>query len=296
MVCKKILIGVFLLLPLIIKSGSACRICDPVCCWRSPGECLNPPGDYCVGVRTAFCPTLGGCFIAFSDTHTCYGGLFKSSCYESTSVTDWHYLGEFGFSDGYSCTVKWGAICAGTYEGKWDLSEGKCVGCSGKREDIIYYCSGNSGSTTAGDSECESACGASSQCDEGNPTRTLPDICYSSYLEMSRACVDCVYYSTKYYCNSGSCGDYKVCGGSGYYCVYDNGWYWRTSRPTDFCCANINCPESKPYCIVYRCKACESDSWCGSDKCCLNTIGAGGACVNAGTIRNVGSTSYLCTS
>jgi len=307
------------LLLLTIKSGSACHICDPVCCWQSPSECLNPPEGWCVGVRNNFCIDLGGCVVAFSDTHTCYGGLFKPSCSESASVTDWHALGGFGWPDGYNCKVKWGIICAGEYNGKWDRSEGKCVGCSGNIENNIYYCSGDFGYSSTGDSRCESACGASSQCDEQNPSTTLSDECwtlYKNYLETSRICdSNCIYHSTKYYCSSSNCGDYKICGGSGYYCVYDSGWYWRTSKPTNFCCSDADCTAYKCDTNIYRCKdLCISDAdcksgyscycgvcsstftsaGCAAGKCCNRGYGGAGIgrCVDAGSITS--DKKYLC--
>jgi len=73
-------------------------------------------------------------------------------------------------------------ICAGTYTGKWDWKESKCVKCSGGVEYGYYECEGVLGVERAGDLECESACGADSECDE-NGMRTEWDECKNLLLK-----------------------------------------------------------------------------------------------------------------
>ena len=84
--------------------------------------------------------------------------------------------------DGLTCTLWWGKnLPTGSQRfdppgtsAKWDASEKKCITCNGKVEDKIYAdnnainCNGGNCTDANGDGECESACGADSQCDEAN--------------------------------------------------------------------------------------------------------------------------------
>lgn len=75
-----------------------------------------------------------------------------------------------------TCDVKGGWNCDWGTSGSWDGSDsvgGKCIKCLGQVEDRIYadlaqiYTSGNGDTgSIAGDGRCESACGASPECDE----------------------------------------------------------------------------------------------------------------------------------
>ena len=218
--------------------------------------------------------------------------------------------------------------CGDTKWGNWDKSEGKCVVCSGKKENGYFNCNGD----YSGNNKCESACGASDQCDEQSPNSYLLDYCTYNYLEVNRYCdSNCQYSSIKYYCNADNCGKSQSCEDETYYCVYDNGWKWSTSKPTDFCCSDADCPVKNnikgkcrspqgtggtPY--DYRCvwPKCEQDSdcvsgtkcYCGAcssthtsagcpaGQCCDRDYGGSGigSCVGKGTIRNIGGKSYLC--
>jgi hypothetical protein len=79
-------------------------------------------------------------------------------------------------ADGAECEIRGGNCCDFATTGVWDNSQGKCIKCNGKTENLIYattatiYTSGN-GDTGAitGNSRCEVACGAASVCDEVRP-------------------------------------------------------------------------------------------------------------------------------
>jgi len=115
--------------------------------------------------------------------------------------------------------------------------------------------------------------------------------------------------------------------GTRFYCVYDNGWKWATSKPSNFCCNDNNCrdasgnyrydPEkhtkivcdspsgsyphdpTKPY--TYTCKPkpscfvaedCE-DTWCcDRDETLPSSCRGSGSCVERGTRRC--DNKYLC--
>jgi hypothetical protein len=117
------------------------------------------------------------------------------------------------------------------------------------------------------DSICRSSayasdCTAASSCNGVAAGSSLPDSCELSYLRVNRYCSSfCTYSETVYTCDSAHCGDSKSCGGSTYYCVYDNGWKWSTSKPTNFCCSNADCNDND---------LCTTDT-CGSDYRCSHT-------------------------
>ena len=79
-------------------------------------------------------------------------------------------------TNGQSCTARdacWFFRCSEfTKSGVWDASESKCVTCDGYKENrnlgntskVIAHCGNKEGN--AGDGLCESACGASPECDE----------------------------------------------------------------------------------------------------------------------------------
>jgi len=222
--------------------------------------------------------------------------------------------------NGQECKRVAGASCnMFVKEGNWDASEGKCVVCSDKKENEYFNCNGIS---YQGNNKCESACGASNQCDEQSPNSYLLDYCTYNYLEVNRYCnSNCQYSSIKYYCNADNCGKSQSCEDETYYCVYDNGWKWSTSKPENFCCSDADCPPKdniKGKCVNYRCEwprcvrdegcvsgtrcycgVCSSthtSAGCPSGQCCDRDYGGTepGSCVGKGTIRNIGGKSYLC--
>ena len=180
-------------------------------------------------------------------------------------------------SDGQICKVRDGVFCSVIGEGRWDDSSDRCVVCDGPKKVKGIYCSGVYNITGQ---PCESACGANSQCDDRLAGSSLSDECTSSKLEVNRYCnSNCEYSSTVYSCEKDYCGDSKSCGGQTYYCIYDNGWKWSTSKPTGFCCSNADCPGYDPnthlklYCntSIYRCRPlpkCERNEDCAPGYCC----------------------------
>lgn len=142
-------------------------------------------------------------------------------------------------------------------------------------------------------------------CDELSPGSSLPDDCTESKLEVNRYCnSSCDYSSTTYYCDPSRCGTSEVYGGQTYYCIYDNGWKWSTSKPSDFCCSDSDCPNYdsntglKVYCntSTYRCQPlpeCNSPSDCAPARCC-DTITGARDCKMKETILSYGGKSYLC--
>ena len=173
--------------------------------------------------------------------------------------------------------------------------------CDGKKKVKKISCSGLSGI----ESKCESACNAPPQCDDRLAGSSLPDECTSSKLEVNRYCsTTCGYSSTIYECNQSYCGVSKSCGGNTYYCVYDNGWKWSTSKPSGFCCGHDDCPgydpntHTKLQCnlLTYRCEPkpyCENNDECDINYCCDTITGAKNCRAN-GTILSYGGKSYLC--
>jgi len=112
-------------------------------------------------------------------------------------------------------------------------------------------------------------CTASPECNDRLPDSYLSDSCGTTTLEVSRYCSStCTYSSTKYTCDSANCGVSRRCGGSNYYCVYDAGWKWATSKPTNFCCSNADCNDNNP---------CTTDT-CGSNYRCSHTYNDGASC------------------
>ena len=295
---------------------SACHLCDPICCYDSKEDCSPTPPGSCIGVSIdPNCWDLGGCYIAYNSPIDLYCPLYDC---ELHTVDNWLSTDLFYPSDGEDCIVKWGTICAGAYTGKWDWSEAKCVSCSDSIEQEHYYCEGIYGYNEAGDSECESACGADPQCDEESPGATLSDSCWGDKLEVNRKCDNnCKYSSTTYTCDSSHCGEEHDCGGQTYYCVLINGeWQWSTTWPNNFCCIDddcaaednkvgkccspdgTGCPDG-PY--DYRCKypACEFNKDCVAGYCCTVDPNlpdeckvSPGECVPQGNIRC--NNKYLC--
>jgi hypothetical protein len=110
------------------------------------------------------------------------GQYYKAYCDIHSSDIDIHLTGTcscFGPEakwytsqsyDGQVCKKAWGVDCGksglgflgGNKEGKWDSYDSKCVVCSGPVETGYFDCSGD----YDGDYKCESACGASPECDE----------------------------------------------------------------------------------------------------------------------------------
>jgi hypothetical protein len=317
------------------ENSLACRLVGPNTYFQNcyPGNVCSFDSECGSGEVLAydFGADLGGCVMGYAA-----GKYYKVYCDIVSTGTcgckldaQWYTSPTY---DGQVCKRRSGPLCiSNVKEGNWDSDESKCVVCDGPIEKEYFSCSGD----YTGNSKCESACGADPICDERERSSFLPDICGTTRLEVYRYCnYDCKYSSIIYTCDASQCGVARQCGGLTYYCVYDNGWKWSTTKPSNFCCSNNDCPSKNdikgkcdsPYgtdnpdtpgytytCYLRPCKSdgdCVSGTYCycgvcsptftsagcDSGKCCNRGYGEGvpGSCVSKGTIYNSGSISYLC--
>jgi hypothetical protein len=307
------------------KNSLACHLAGPSTYYKD-NQCTQPISAY------DFYIDLGGCVIGYAagplydyycDGYSCYCIATEAKWYTSPS-----YNGQIcKRRSGTFCDV-------GVKEGRWDSSDSRCVVCYGAYGvlEVGYFdCSGEySGdwkceSACGADPLCDEKPADSSLPDFCGTIYLI----VSRYCDAS-----CKYSSTTYTCDSSHCGDVRSCGGQTYYCVYDNGWKWSTVKPINFCCSDNDCPAKNsikgkcdsppPYGTdnpdtlgyTYTCywKPCKSDDecvsgtycYCGacsptftsagclSGECCDRGYGGTGECVSKGTIRNIGSVSYLC--
>jgi len=244
---------------------------------------------------------FGGCVMAYAAGQyyniegSCSG--LSESCTCSEREARWYTSPSY---PGQICKRRDGWYCdAGIKEGKYDPEDG-CIICSNKIQIERFGCSYDISTW-----ECEALCGASPICDEVMPDSSLPDECTSWKLEVNGYCnSNCDYSSTTYYCDPSKCGESKSCGGQTYYCIYDNGWKWSTSKPTGFCCSNNDCPGYDPNTNLklicdtrtYRCEPkpkCDAPIDCATRYCC-DTITGAWNCKPNGTILSYGGKSYLC--
>jgi hypothetical protein len=243
----------------------------------------------------------GGCVMGYAAGQLYCRSVGSSMCY---SEAKWYTSPS---SDGQICKRRSGASCGDNVkEGNWDSSDSKCVVCNGGVETGYFDCNGDYG----GDNKCESACGASPECDEIYPYSFLPDICGEKQLNVIRYCDEsCKYFSITYTCDSSHACDVRICGGQTYYCVYDSNplvrkWIWSTSIPSGFCCSNNDCPaynstnHLKMYCdtSTHTCKTiekCRKNDECEGNWCCDDKTPTY-QCVYKGKIISSGGKSYLC--
>ena len=154
---------------LFIKLNSGCELCSGTwyqSCAPSLIYCdLKYPVqayDFCAS------PFYWGCRMGF------YAGKFYQCacpyglCFCLGPETKWYSSPRY---DGQVCKVKCGILCENSIEGKWDLSEGKCV-TECKDSSLMSEGPFETKYVTAdgvvhdGDYKCESACGADTKCDE----------------------------------------------------------------------------------------------------------------------------------
>jgi len=159
-------------------------------------------------------------------------------------------------SDGAICKVRWYWDCSGSFSGKYDVTEEKCVSCVGSTQTKAVKC-GTSDDLTV---KCESACGANSGCDDKTPGTSWCD----GYT-LNTCDSNCVYSSgcVKGSCGAGCCsaadcsdktGYTKSCN-SNYQCAY-------TETCSHVCSsagysANSECSSTNP---------CSSYPYCGASK------------------------------
>jgi len=246
---------------------------------------------------------FGGCVMAYAagQYYNIEGSCssLSESCTCSEREARWYTSPSY---PGQICKRRDGWYCdAGIKEGKYDPEDG-CIMCSDKIQIERFGCSYDISTW-----ECEALCGAPSVCDEVMPDSSLPDSCTESKLEVNRYCnSNCDYSSTTYYCDPSKCGESKSCRDQTYYCIYDNGRKWSTSKPSGFCCSNDDCPGYDPktklklVCdqLTHACvslPSCYTNEQCAPGYCC-DTITKTYSCNNTqkGTILNYGGKSYLC--
>jgi len=204
--------------------------------------------------------------------------------------------------NGDTCKVRWGRTCPdeSTFQGKWDASEGKCVACSGNKQIKAVKC----GEDDDYSERCESACGASDNCDEKQP---------DSFNPIGWGEVYCDSNCQAFVCDSSHMCSRLTVNGITYYC---NGWQWTSYKPSG-CCYSDNdcsgydpnthtrlvcdCPDSgcsKHENNNYRCVAkgyCSDNSDCDPNYCCAadpNGPGGSGVCVGKGIYSD--NPRYLC--
>ncbi|GAH66112.1 unnamed protein product, partial [marine sediment metagenome] len=154
-----------------------CSTCDSVCGWTAYGEL--PPG-----YGTAACTIGGDCYFSPSSFIVQNKG---ESCSGSGTICQTGSCPNYSGWNGEDCSVAFMYWCImnSSYirlnSGKWDASdpeEGtKCVQCDANHKEIAVcgdtsgiYAGGTSGcAATMADNKCESACNASSECDELSP-------------------------------------------------------------------------------------------------------------------------------
>jgi len=308
-----------------IKNGNACSAvslnvgcngmtrCGPVFSsgWWFLGVCIGGDGSW-------VCDSVGG----YDCTWTLCGVTPCSICSGKQWVYDWASTSACPTgvgTNGGQCEVRGGNCCDTATIGTWDRSEGKCISCSGKNENVIYGSpSGIYGTSgTAGDNECESACGASADCDEKCRSTIVSSSvycdssCNSVTCVSSRNCAQVDDNEVTWCTGGGSVGGYK-------YCTYDgSSWAWRSSYPTENCCDGVDndcdgytdiadsdcsgrccsdsdCPSQnniKGVCSSNICiwPACASDSDCTSGLCYCG----GSACYSSFTSASC-SAGYCC--
>jgi len=148
--------------------------------------------------------------------------------------------------------------------GHWDASQSKCVECSGKTENRIL---GNTSSVgdvcndnfPAGDGKCESACGASSACDEFSPGQqgNCPSgqkcnnscQCETSAQTCSAACTSAGYDNGLCFYGSTSCSAQGYPYSYNQYCHHNCSLKSGTS--CDGTCLCFDTDSNKPTCTYY---------------------------------------------
>lgn len=156
-----------------------CATCGSLCGWRSHKYLILA----CMYHSDKICLLGTDCF--FSDPYVDSTG---NSCSSSGTKCQHDMCPDYSGWNGYNCTVRracthwWYGAYGSKNTGKWDAGERKCVQCDANNKETTYCASYNSFNmdcdydqrenapcTGTGDGQCESACGASTECDEKNP-------------------------------------------------------------------------------------------------------------------------------
>jgi hypothetical protein len=149
---EKILILTLLFFLINLKVSLACHLEQGT--YYTDANCQNSINAY------DWSWDFGGCDEGISAGQLYKKGLFGLTC-EGPEAKWKKYPGR----DGEICKVRWGMICDGTFEGKYDESEGRCVMCEGAKQVKSVKC----GESDRFNVECESACGSPKECDDTIP-------------------------------------------------------------------------------------------------------------------------------
>ena len=294
--------GLFIfLLPSFVEAACdlGCAICNPC----ATAETTPEYGGCCWNAISGTVERIG----TVGNPGPCYDPLYGSFIHDSdcSSATFGAYMcKESGFpnppnSNGWECTGKdgkWHASGCNYTEcdktGKWDASQSQCVECSGKIEtrrigdtsSVADVCNDNLVDIT---DLCESACGASSECDEKSTGACSTAVGYkcNSTCQKVSSCGDgtCNCGETCSSCSS-DCGACPVCT-SGYCCDTTTNTY----RPSSYVCrasagdcdiqekctgSSADCPSNSYRPSTYVCddKA-ETDYGCPNGTACGEDVG-----------------------
>lgn len=290
--------GLFLLLlPNLAEAG----ICHQTC-WVLYG--YHPGKPYCQyensgiwsGVdRIGLIGSVGmGTDSDYNPTEVCTESEFNMSCSEN-SFWPWDADYNYFAYDGENCTAVdyylSGLSCKfwTSSGGKWDKSDSKCVLCSGKKEVNVLgntsaiYAYNEDHDGISGDGKCESACGASSQCDEKTyganilVSGGICDYCVFTLIpSCSGACENDGYYGGT--CTSAGC---PYPSSSGNDCFY--GCNVKTGTTCKYTCYCFDRDTPEPSCNHYSSGStcyydgtpdCYNSGWdcvyydCYMDECC----------------------------
>ncbi|MEM5806469.1 MAG: hypothetical protein QXO07_01735 [Candidatus Aenigmatarchaeota archaeon] len=298
----------FLFFNLIIEKSSACVLSDTfyAIVYSERNAYLDSSCKHYIYVKDFYPSLSGGCVMGYYAGHhykaVARGGEIDCEGPEAKWFDVPIYDGQIcKRRDGWNCTVR-------VKEGVYDRSEGICVVCDGRIQKEAFDCTGDyTGNSHPGNGKCESACGASRECDERDPR---------SFISIDKYC-----NST---CDYNECNEKNLCKVTdNYICTYYYGtryigWQWvRTDvpsldfledgRPPEECFDGIDndCNKVKdcydPKCAGARNPTNEWDICCQKDDDCPPKDGVKGKCRSpppsgsGGTDPTTGDYTYRCT-
>jgi len=173
---------------LFIKLSSGCELCAGTWYQSCTSEYLYCDLEYPVQAYD-FCvsPFYWGCKMAFAGGQLYWCSYPQGALPSCIKEAKWYLSPSY---DGQDCKVRCGALCENWIEGKWDLSDEKCViFCIEDFIEAVYVTA--DGVKLSGDYKCESACGADPKCDE----KGIYDQCGNNGICTSN-CTCCEIYDT----------------------------------------------------------------------------------------------------
>ncbi|MEM5820582.1 MAG: hypothetical protein QW678_03020 [Candidatus Aenigmatarchaeota archaeon] len=275
-----IIFFLFLFFNLIIEKSSAC-ILDGGPYFRDP-YCSNEVYN----AKDFFASPFTGCVMGYSA-----GSLYKIVRYACTGPeAKWYDSPSY---NGQICKRRDGWFCeANIKEGVYDASQGICVICDGKIQREAFTCGYDSNGNDYGDNRCESACGASNECDEVLPN-SRSSISIKYYCNASCDAIECNITNQCKYFYSNDIKDTVYC--AFYYVFIDefrfSEWGWKPKKELIedksypsmcFDGYNNNCNElidcQEPGCAGARNPSNPWDICCQTDDDCPPKDGVKGKC------------------